>query len=203
MKLKQELIDCFAKGVFPEIETPRRRGYRSLNLYQLEQSDFDKAISLLMFYNKRTAVKEFTLLKEEFCSGANMDYRYFNPDNFVEHLKEVLTKRMSDIEERNALKRVKETWDLESITQFEENFSKVVSATSSSSQKELIDQIERMKSKLEIREAKSKEVLDWIKKEVEENENSLDKITPNDFADILHVIEFYEEQEKLIGHTWY
>jgi len=202
MKLKKEVIEGFAKGTFPNVEQSRmRRGVRNITLHQLEVCDFDKAINLLMFYNKKTAVKEFTLLKEEYCSGANMDYRYFNPANFVEHLKEVLTKRMSDIEERNALKRVKETWDLESITQFEENFNNVVSAITS--QKDLIEGIEKMKSKLDIREAKSKEVLDWIKKEVEENGDSLDKITPNDFADILHIIEFYEEQEKAVGHTWY
>jgi len=202
MKLKKEVIEGFAKGTFPNVEQSRmRRGIRNITLHQLEVCDFDKAINLLMFYNKKTAVKEFTLLKEEFCSGANEDYRYFNPANFVEHLKEVLTKRMSDIEERNALKKVKATWNLEEINTFEDNYIKVISAITS--QKELIEAIARMKSKLDIQEAKSKEVLDWIKKEVEENENSLDKITPSDFADILHIIEFYEEQERVVGSPFY
>jgi len=66
MKLKKEVIEGFAKGTFPNVEQSRmRRGVRNITLHQLEVCDFDKAINLLMFYNKKTAVKEFTLLKEE------------------------------------------------------------------------------------------------------------------------------------------
>ena len=77
----------------------------SEGLWFLEAEDFDTAIQLLIKFNKKNAVKEYQLLKEEFVND-ELDRWEKDPDRFVRSLVETATKRMSAVEARRIKKEI-------------------------------------------------------------------------------------------------
>lgn len=202
MKIKNELIEAFSNQKLIPTEYRRYRG--SLNVCELEVSDFDKAIDLLKVFGKRAGIKEFELLKSEFTSGRHEDSIY-EPDNFVELLKDVITKRMSGIERRIALDKVNATWDLEKFEMISENYYFIANQYAEFQKKVL--QYEALVNYHEQMNKYEKQVLmdieTWLKTEVEENESSIQSLSDNDWEDIRHQVACGNETIEMISRDFH
>ena len=196
MKIKNEFIEAFSSQKLVSTNQPSKRYNRSLDVFTLEAKDFDKAIDLLKVFNRKAGVKEFELLKSEFVSGSNCEDRIYSPNNFVEHLKDVLTKRMSDVESRIALKKVDDAWNFDEAYEIDNAYKRV-----SYKYHEFINckekherQVKYQESMLKIKLELVEDIKSWMKEEVEENENSLDALSINDWNDISHILECCSER---------
>lgn len=90
----------------------------------LEAEDFDTAIQLLIKFNKKNAVKEYQLLKEEFVNDELSKWEK-DPDRFVLNLVETATKRMSAVEARRIKKEIEEKFPSDFRRQYKDAIFKV------------------------------------------------------------------------------
>ena len=80
------------------------------DIWELELADFNVAIHLLMKHNKKSAVKEYQMLKEEFQDG-DLDSWYYDVGRFTRNLIESATKRSSAVETRRIRKEIDSVFD--------------------------------------------------------------------------------------------
>ena len=100
MKIKQEVKQKLVSGEL---------GSRC-DIWELEESDFDKAIQLLFKHNKKTAVKEYQLLKEDFING-ELDSWDRDAERFTRNLQETALKRRTGVEARRIRKDILNVFD--------------------------------------------------------------------------------------------
>ena len=190
MRIKPEFINAFANKKFVEVV---RRG----SIWELEANDFDNAINILMLNNKKAGVKEFQLLKEEFvCSEVKPTTDEYFAFRFVQHLTDVATKRMSDVEARKVKKSIDGLWDTDAMRSIQANYIKVKNAYEEYADYQI--QLERAKEYANISEAMMKSISCWMEQEVDEYEGSLENLKENDWEEILHEVDAYEEEIRTI-----
>ena len=196
MKIKNEFIEAFNSQKLIPLEGGGNRYRYGIELFTLEAKDFDKAIDLLKVFNKKAGVKEFELLKSEFISGNNQEDRLYQPDKFVKHLKEVLTKRMSSVESRIAEKKVDEVWKFDDANTVEEAYRNVSSKFNSiiNCEVEHRNHIQYMERVLKLKLEFIQDVKSLLKEEIEENDSSLETLTINDWKDVSHIVECFNNQ---------
>jgi len=154
-------------------------------LWLLEAEDFDTAIQLLIKFNKKNAVKEYQLLKEEYLDG-KLEWYEEDPDRFVVNLIETATKRMSAVEARRIRKEVEEKFPSDKRKQY----SSVVLKLGQVFYDALYHKhyAEYHKSLSSIYEQKVSALQEWITTQ-EANGNLLVEMTSADFEEILQVLQ--------------
>lgn len=206
MKIGNEFKEAFASQKLIPTDSPSRSRYNApLQIFTLEASDFDKAIDLLKVFNKKAGVKEFQLLKDEFISGKNCDDAVYSPNKFVQHLKDVLTKRMSDVESRIALSKVNDIWNFDEARDIDAAYKRISSKYHAyiNCREEFKDLMEHQEHMMKIKLEFIEDIKSWLKEEVEENESSLDTLTINDWNDILQNLEFCDGRlQDLQAQRW-
>lgn len=132
------------------------------DVWELELADFDKAIQILIKHNKKSAVKEYQMLKEEFQEG-ELDSWYYDVNRFTRNLLESATKRSSAIETRRIRKEIESVFDDNHKNDLERFIKQIAGVYSSSvSHKK---QIEYHTKSLEIVEQKISALNDWFNTE--------------------------------------
>jgi len=154
-------------------------------LWVLEAEDFDTAIQLLIKFNKKSAVREYQLLKEEFVNG-ELNWWDKDPDRFVLNLIESATKRMSAVEARRIRKEIEEQFPSDVRKEYNEVILKLGTV--------FFDALhhnhyaEYHKKLGLIYEQKASALKEWITKQ-EENGNLLVEMSSADFEEILQVLQ--------------
>lgn len=189
MKIKSRFIEAFEKQEIVNLD-----GIND-SLFELEPSDFDKAIAILKEFRKKTGVSEFELLKKEYFSGVKKCV-YQSPERFLSYLRKVLTRRMSDAERLNALKAVDKEFNSEKVNLVQETYFKLsrLLCECLDTGKELELRIDFWKKQNALGRALINDISNWIEEEVLENENSLDKLTSTDWNDVKHMLECFEDE---------
>jgi len=100
------------------------------DIWELENADFDKAIQILIKFNKKNAVKEYQMLKEEFITG-ELDWYEVETSRFIRNLNECATKRLSDVEARRVRKEISNTFNQGSMKSLEAFIQKIAGVYSS------------------------------------------------------------------------
>ena len=132
------------------------------DVWELELADFDKAIQILIKHNKKSAVKEYQMLKEEFQEG-ELDSWYYDVNRFTRNLLESATKRSSAIETRRIRKEIESVFDDNHKNDLERFIKQIVGVYSSSASHK--KQIEYHTKSLEIVEQKISALNDWFNTE--------------------------------------
>lgn len=189
MKMKSQFIEAFKKQ-----EIVKREDIDD-GLFELEPSDFDKAIAILKEFRKKTGAREFELLKKAYISGGDC-YVYTSPRMFVDYLRKVLTRRMSSVEVRNAQAAVEKEFNSEEIELVQTTYFRLSHLFYAylNNDKELELRIDFWKSQNALEKKLLNAINNWIEEEVLENENSLEKLTSNDWNDIKHILDCFEDQ---------
>ena len=132
------------------------------DVWELELADFDKAIQILIKHNKKSAVKEYQMLKEEFQEG-ELDSWYYDVNRFTRNLLESATKRSSAIETRRIRKEIESVFDDNHKNDLERFIKQIAGVYSSSASHK--KQIEYHTKSLEIVEQKISALNDWFNTE--------------------------------------
>ena len=120
-------------------------------IWELEDTDFDKAIQILIKHNKKSAIKEYQLLKEEFIAG-ELEWYDVDTHRFIRNLTECATKRTSEVEGRRVRKDIQNTFNEFSMNSVECFIQKIANVYYSKEHN--IKQLEYHTKALEIAKAK-------------------------------------------------
>lgn len=178
MKINENLEEliCAGKISYRKPET---------DVFVIEASDFDKAIQLLIKYNKKAGVKEYQMLKEAFVLGELSEYET-KPNIFVRHLIETATKRTSSIERRRIQSDVYAMYPTSEREKFSESIGKISEVFNSyNNQKHLANWYKLM---LAITEQKVSALQEWMFNQGTEGK-SIREMSADDFQEILVVLE--------------
>jgi len=201
MKIKEQFLNAFAaKNLnIPDMEISHyRRSYNDFNqVYELETADFDKAIQIMQMNNKKAGIKEFTLLKEEFLTnaaeGKYPEARDYQPDKFVDKIEEVATKRLSDVEKRKVKQQIKSYWDTKKLMENSTNICKLMQSWNKNPAA-LDETIKRLTAVKQLKVDKQKDIVEWLKTQVDENEATLDGLDKVDWEEFNHLNDSWNEQ---------
>jgi hypothetical protein len=178
MKVLDEITELLCSG---------RINHRvnSQQIWFLEEEDFDTAIQLLIKFNKKNAVKEYQLLKEEFVADELSHYEK-DPSGFVRNLVETATKRMSAVEARRIRKEIAEKFPSDVRQQYNEVILKLGTI--------FFDALhhnhyaEYHKKLCVIYDQKASAIQEWINQQ-EAQGISLKEMSAADFEEILQVLQ--------------
>lgn len=132
------------------------------DVWELELADFDKAIQILIKHNKKSAIKEYQMLKEEFQEG-ELDSWYYDVNRFTRNLLESASKRSSAIETRRIRKDIESTFDDKHKTDLERFIKSVAEVYSSKVSYQR--QVEYLTKSLGIIEQKISALNEWFNTE--------------------------------------
>jgi hypothetical protein len=178
MKIKENLEELICAG---KISTRSSEA----DVFEIEASDFDKAIQLLIKYNKKAGVKEYQMLKEAFVLGELNDYET-KPNSFVRNLIETATKRTSSIEHRRIQSEIYAMYPTSEHYKFSDTIGKISEVFNSyNNQKHLANWYKLM---LAITEQKVSALQEWMFKQGTEGK-SIREMSADDFQEILVVLE--------------
>ena len=189
MKIKQEVKQKLVSGEL---------GSRC-DIWELEESDFDKAIQLLFKHNKKTAVKEYQLLKEDFING-ELDSWDRDAERFTRNLQETALKRRTGVEARRIRKDILNVFDednKDNMLRFVRNIAGVYA-----SKKNAVKEIDYQTKMLAIIEQKISALNKWFDTE-ELQGDLLETLTEQQREEIYQVLQEIkdandeEEVEKL------
>jgi len=189
MKIKEEVKQKLVSG-----ELSSR-----CDIWELEESDFDKAIQLLFKHNKKTAVKEYQLLKEDFING-ELDSWDRDADRFTRNLQETALKRRTGVEARRIRKDINNVFDednKDNMLRFVRNIAGVYA-----SKKHAVNEIDYQTKMLAVIEQKISALNKWFDTE-ELQGDLLETLTEQQREEIYQVLQEIkdanneEEVEKL------
>jgi len=129
------------------------------DIWELEETDFDKAIQILIKFNKKSAIREYQLLKEEFNYG-EPEWYDVDTDRFIRNLVQCATKRTSEVEARRIRKEIQNTFNQSHMNSLEKFIRKIADVYSS--REHNINQLNYHKKALEIADAKVAVLNDWF-----------------------------------------
>ena len=178
MKVSDEITGLLCSGRIND------RGSHK-ELWLLEAEDFDTAIQLLIKYNKKNAVKEYQLLKEEYLDG-KLEWYEEDPNRFVVNLIGAATKRMSNVEARRIRKEVEEKFPSDERKQYSSVVLKLGQVFYDALYHKHFAEYHKKLSL--IYDQKSSALKEWITKQ-EENGNLLVEMSSADFEEILQVLQ--------------
>jgi hypothetical protein len=175
MKIKQEVKQKLVSGEL---------GSRC-DIWELEESDFDKAIQLLFKHNKKTAVKEYQLLKEDFING-ELDSWDRDAERFTRNLQETALKRRTGVEARRIRKDILNVFDednKDNMLRFVRNIAGVYA-----SKKNAVKEIDYQTKMLAIIEQKISALNKWFDTE-ELQGDLLETLTEQQREEIYQVLQ--------------
>lgn len=155
------------------------------DIWELELADFDKAIQLLIKHNKKSAIKEYQMLKEEFQDGER-DSWYYDVSRFTSNLLESATKRSSAIEIRRIRKEIDSVFDDRRKMDLERFIKSIAEVYSSKVYNQR--QIEYHTKTLGIVEQKTSALNEWFNAEALQN-NLLENFTDEQQNEVRKVLQ--------------
>lgn len=155
------------------------------DIWELELADFDKAIQLLIKHNKKSAIKEYQMLKEEFQDGER-DSFYFDVSRFTRNLLESASKRSSAIEIRRIRKEIDSVFDDRRKMDLERFIKSIAEVYSSKVYNQR--QIEYHTKTLGIVEQKTSALNEWFNAEALQN-NLLENFTDEQQNEVRKVLQ--------------
>lgn len=155
------------------------------DIWELELADFDKAIQLLIKHNKKSAIKEYQMLKEEFQDGER-DSWYFDVSRFTRNLLESASKRSSAIEIRRIRKEIDSVFDDRRKMDLERFIKSIAEVYSSKVYNQR--QIEYHTKTLGIVEKKTSALNEWFNAEALQN-NLLENFTDEQQNEVRKVLQ--------------
>lgn len=155
------------------------------DIWELELADFDKAIQLLIKHNKKSAIKEYQMLKEEFQDG-EVDSWYYDVSRFTSNLLESATKRSSAIEIRRIRKEIDSVFDDRRKMDLERFIKSIAEVYSSKVYNQR--QIEYHTKTLGIVEQKTSALNEWFNAEALQN-NLLENFTDEQQNEVRKVLQ--------------
>lgn len=155
------------------------------DIWELELADFDKAIQLLIKHNKKSAIKEYQMLKEEFQDGER-DSWYFDVSRFTRNLLESASKRSSAIEVQRIRKEIDSVFDDRRKMDLERFIKSIAEVYSSKVYNQR--QIEYHTKTLGIVEKKTSALNEWFNAEALQN-NLLENFTDEQQNEVRKVLQ--------------
>lgn len=155
------------------------------DIWELELADFDKAIQLLIKHNKKSAIKEYQMLKEEFQDGER-DSWYFDVSRFTRNLLESASKRSSAIEVQRIRKEIDSVFDDRRKMDLERFIKSIAEVYSSKVYNQR--QIEYHTKTLGIVEQKTSALNEWFNAEALQN-NLLENFTDEQQNEVRKVLQ--------------
>ena len=171
------------------------------DIWELELADFDKAIQLLIKHNKKSAIKEYQMLKEEFQDGER-DSLYFDVSRFTRNLLESASKRSSAIEIRRIRKEIDSVFDDRRKMDLERFIKSIAEVYSSKVYNQR--QIEYHTKTLGIVEQKTSALNEWFNAEALQN-NLLENFTDeqqNEVRKVLQEIGEANHEDAVAKSRW-
>ena len=191
MKIKQEVKQKLVSG-----ELSSR-----CDIWELEESDFDKAIQLLFKHNKKTAVKEYQLLKEDFING-ELDSWDRDADRFTRNLQETALKRRTGVEARRIRKDIYNVFDednKDNMLRFVRNIAGVYA-----SKKNAVKEIDYQTKMLAIIEQKISALNEWFDTEELQGDllETLTEEQRKEIDEVLQEIKDANNEEEVEQLRW-